>query len=432
LEGASDHSGITIEIQLCPGGRPDNVVTTTTTAPDGSYQISGVPYHTGDYYAYRIWATKEGFGMDTALIQLSEVSPGSILTVPEIVPHTQKWVAFNWVYQPDGTTDLYTDNLPSGTTILYSTDPSPRGFIFSTATRTDVVADLYFYDFEDYPCTFWANNGSGGIHDMGAVPLERVAEAPDTSLGVGPDEFYNSQATRAVIGHTYCVVTRDGAHYAKIHVIVPPTALNISRRNFTVLPAENMVLTATLTLIDGTPLANKTVSWYASSGTIDPLYHETNSAGQISAIFTAPGIYSPAPVNISVSFAGEDNRCSASRDNSSCTLLFAVLTFNKPDGTPITNAAIYYGPSSDQVTSSLGTTDNEGKIGLENSDLAGQTIYFTTSDGRFAGSSFIGSMGGEVTVEFTEVSGFPILWVMAAVVIVVVAISALLLVKKRK
>jgi len=354
-----------------------------------------------------------------------------------MVLHYQKLIAFNWVYQPDGTTALSTGNLLSGTAILYSSVHGPEGssscgFIFSENRRTDIIADLYFIDSEDSPYVFYANNGSGGIHDMGAVPLESVAEAPDASLGVGPWEFYNDQSTDVKIGHTYCIVTMDGSHYAKIHVIVPPTTLTISRRNFSVLPAENVVLTATLTLIDGTPLANKTVSWYASSGTIDPLYHETNSAGQISAIFTAPGIYSPAPVNISVSFAGEDNRYSASGDNSFCTLLFAVLTFNKPDGTPFTNAAIYYGPSSDQVTSSLGTTNNEGKIGLENSDLAGQTIYFMTSDGRFAGSSFIGSMGGEVTVEFTEVSGFPILWVMAAVVIVVVAISALLLVKKRK
>ncbi|MBA7680247.1 hypothetical protein ES703_88559 [subsurface metagenome] len=43
--------------------------------------------------------------------------------------------------------------------------------------------------------------------------------------------------------------------------------------------------------------------------------------------------------------------------------------------------------------------------------------------------------GGEVTAELTEVpeiSEFPILWVVAAVVIVAVAIGAVVFVKKRK
>ena len=41
-------------------------------------------------------------------------------------------------------------------------------------------------------------------------------------------------------------------------------------------------------------------------------------------------------------------------------------------------------------------------------------------------------MGGEITAELTEVSEFPILWIMAAVLIVAAAIGALVLVKKGK
>ncbi len=426
LEEATDHSGITIEVWL--NGQSWNVVASTTTAVDGSYMMDNVPPLSGNDF-YSVIASKEDYSGDQYTIWSSEAPPGSTVEVPDLILHGRKWVAFNWVYQPNGTTDLYSDNLPSGTTILYSIDPFPRGFIFSTATRTGVVADLYFSDSEDCPYSFLANNGSGGIHDMGAVPMESVAEAPDASLGVGLYEFYNCLDTPAVIGHTYCIVTRDGAHYAKIHIIVPPTALSISQRDFRLLPKENMVLTATLTF-DGKPLANKTVSWHASSGTISPLYHETNSAGQISAIFTAPEIYSPDPVIISASFAGEGNKYSESSDNSFCTLLFAVLTFNKIDGTPLANAEIYYGYSSDQITNYLGTTNDEGKIELENSDFGGRTIYFKTSDGRYMGSTSISSTGGEATVKLTEVSQFPILWVIATIAVVVIAIGVVVLIKK--
>ncbi|MCP4116558.1 MAG: hypothetical protein GY737_14325 [Desulfobacteraceae bacterium] len=90
--------------------------------------------------------------------------------------------------------------------------------IFSTEKITDSVADLYFYDSQNTPYCFYANNGSGGIHDMGAVQLEDVITAPGLSNGVGIEKFYNDQDTTVIKGHTYCVVTKDGRHYAKIQI----------------------------------------------------------------------------------------------------------------------------------------------------------------------------------------------------------------------
>lgn len=112
-----------------------------------------------------------------------------------------------------------------------------------------------------------------------------------------------------------------------------------------------------------------------------------------------------------------------------------TLTFRDWQRNALTNTSIYYGFSSGQETHYLGTTDDEGKITSDNSDLAGQTIYFRTSDGEYAGSAYVSTAGGEVTAELTEVpeiSEFPILWVVAAVVIVAVAIGAVVFVKKRK
>lgn len=144
----------------------------------------------------------------------------------DLILNTQKWVSFDWVYQPDGTTNLSSGDLSRGSAFLYSfvegpdgPDGSPScGFIFSTSTVTDFIADVYFYSSKEYPHTFWANNGSGGIHDMGAASLESVTQAPDAFKGVGPLKFYDDQDTDVIIGHTYCIVTKDGAHYAKFYV----------------------------------------------------------------------------------------------------------------------------------------------------------------------------------------------------------------------
>lgn len=109
-----------------------------------------------------------------------------------------------------------------------------------------------------------------------------------------------------------------------------------------------------------------------------------------------------------------------------------TLTFRDRQGNALANTSIYYGLSSGQETNYLGTTDNEGKITSDTPELTGKTVYFKTSDGKYAGSTYIGTTGGEVTAELTEVSEFSILWVVAAVVIVVAVIGALLFIKKRK
>ncbi|MBA7698052.1 hypothetical protein ES703_106726 [subsurface metagenome] len=54
---------------------------------------------------------------------------------------------------------------------------------------------------------------------MGSASLESITQAPDASKGIGYlDEFYDNQDTDVIIGHTYCIVTKDGTHYAKIYV----------------------------------------------------------------------------------------------------------------------------------------------------------------------------------------------------------------------
>lgn len=115
------------------------------------------------------------------------------------------------------------------------------------------------------------------------------------------------------------------------------------------------------------------------------------------------------------------------------TVFRTTLTFRDRQGNAFANTSIYYGFSSGRETNYLGTTDNEGKITSDDPGLASRTIYFRTSDGKYAGSMYIGATGGEVTAELTQVSEFPVLGgVVAAVVVVAAVIGASLFIKRRK
>ena len=56
----------------------------------------------------------------------------------------------------------------------------------------------------------------GGVHDLGSMDFDSVTKAPDAPAGAFT--YYNSQETFADQGHVYVIVTKDGAHYAKLQV----------------------------------------------------------------------------------------------------------------------------------------------------------------------------------------------------------------------
>jgi hypothetical protein len=195
-------------------------------------------------------------------------------------------------------------------------------------------------------------------------------------------------------------------------------------------------LIVTLTSLSGVPLPGRTVALTVDVGSISPSSDITNSAGQISAVFDAPDYSTHA--TITASFAG-DNEYQASSENSSCTVYFQVtITFRKPDGSPLVNTEIYYGFSGENVAKYLGITDNEGKLVSNDPRLADKTVYFRTSDGKYAGSSSIGSAGGAVASELTEVFRPveifepPISWIVAAVVTIAITIGVAVFVKRKR
>lgn len=158
----------------------------------------------------------------TATSGAGSVTATVLVTVNPKPEAETKHVVIDWVYKPNGTPEFSGPQLTFGiTTLSLGTlnDTAHCGFVFETREVTDTVADIYFfYDDRDKQIAFWANNGNGGIHDMGNVSLDSITTAPDKSNGVGVFNYYNSQATPTIVGHTYCVVTKDGEHYAKFQV----------------------------------------------------------------------------------------------------------------------------------------------------------------------------------------------------------------------
>ena len=132
-------------------------------------------------------------------------------------PASASKVTFRWVYQPNGS-----QNLATGVSSGFTTLGPSQGLIFSTQTITGTVADVYYGDptcgcGETGP-GFWANNGFGGVHDLGPVDFAGVTTAPNKTLGVGAGQYYNTQETLVKVGHVYVLVTKDGYDYAKLIV----------------------------------------------------------------------------------------------------------------------------------------------------------------------------------------------------------------------
>jgi dipeptidyl aminopeptidase/acylaminoacyl peptidase len=226
-EGATDHSGIKVE--MWKDGRRADTIGVVTTDDLGGYTFTDVD----SSHNYSILAAASAGGY--ALASLSVISPtlqasGDTYAASTMILTRPKRFGIDWVYQPDGSVNFVSSSLPSGAAVL--TSPTTRwtalgtfnsegsldsGFCFQDGLKTG-CKDVYVGNTSSYPTSLWANSGSGGIHDMGEVPLASLASVPDKSAGVGSHQFYENQATAAVAGHTYAVVTQDGNHYAKFRI----------------------------------------------------------------------------------------------------------------------------------------------------------------------------------------------------------------------
>ncbi|MDP6421817.1 MAG: kelch repeat-containing protein [SAR202 cluster bacterium] len=186
-------------------------------------------------------------------------------------------ITFRWTYQPDGSTNL-TSGVSTGVTSLRA----EQGFIFAAQTVTDPSADIYYLDSSCAGCSgisgpgFWANNGAGGVHDLGSIDFGDVATAPASEAG--PFKYYDSQETPAIAGHVYVIRTKDGAHYAKLIVtsvagaaVTPtptrtPTVTPTSTPTPTTAPATPTATPASGEIVDQQQTSRRTTSTLTLGG----------------------------------------------------------------------------------------------------------------------------------------------------------------------
>lgn len=126
----------------------------------------------------------------------------------------QTYFQFRWVYQPDGSTDL-PDSLGQQRAQVRETERID----LATGVVNASPYDFYYCDGNCGGSTgpgLWANNGAGGIHDLGAIDFASVTTVSDASVGVGAGQYYENQEVPIIAGHVYAVVTGDAAHYARL------------------------------------------------------------------------------------------------------------------------------------------------------------------------------------------------------------------------
>jgi hypothetical protein len=83
------------------------------------------------------------------------------------------------------------------------------------------------------------------------------------------------------------------------------TSLSIAPSSFTLNSLESVKLTATLKDSDNNPLADKTVTWAATAGSLSAANTTTDSLGQATVTYTAPGITTEISVTVTASFGGD-------------------------------------------------------------------------------------------------------------------------------
>ena len=289
-----------------------------------------------------------------------------------------------------------------------------------------------------YEVTYTDNDGDAPSYIK--VYIDNVAHDMAKVSGTystGAKYRYTWATTSTDVGaHSYYFYASDGVSTTRL----PPsgsydgptvkiqTTLTITPSSFNLVFNQPENFTATLTS-NGNPLDNAVISWTAMYGSISPSSGTTDNEGKIRVIYLAPS--KECTDTITASFAGDDQYVSNTNKIIGSVVFEVTLFFKRPDGTPIANTDVYYGKLENEIIIYLGKTDPQGRI-TTREKLGGQTIYLKTSDGKYVGSASISSVGGEVMSELSEVSEFPVILIIAAIILCGGATGAVILVKRRR
>jgi len=192
------------------------------------------------------------------------------------------------------------------------------------------------------------------------------------------------------------------------------TALSVSPSIFTLYPDENKTLVAMLRDANNNALANKTIIWNTTAGSLSASSSTTNSSGWTLVTYTAPQVTAQTSVTVTAYFMG-DNQYQASYGSSagtvlsqpvaqstslsifpSCFALFPgysgqvqslIATLRDGNNNPLPNKTITWSAALVSVNPSSGTTDASGQVFVVYTAptvTAGTSVTITAS---FAGDS---------------------------------------------
>jgi parallel beta-helix repeat protein len=223
-------------------------------------------------------------------------------------------------------------------------------------------------------------------------------------------------------------------NYPLVISIRTATALAITPLSFTLQSGNSTTLTATLKDNANNPLANKTISWSKTAGSLLPTSGTTNSSGQVSVTYTAPTVTTQTSVTVTASFAG-DNQYQSSSGLSSGTItaenenvktsttlsvspssftihskenIILTATLNDNVGNPLANKTISWTKNAGGLSPTSGTTNSSGQISVTYTAPTVTTQTSVTVTASFAGDnqyqSGSGNSYGTITAENTIVA----------------------------
>jgi PKD repeat protein len=218
-----------------------------------------------------------------------------------------------------------------------------------------------------------------------------------TSTLKNPTRKYSNPNTYAVV---LTVTDNGGASDAEnklitVTSVMPkvPTSLSISPSSFTIQNGSSTTLTATLKDNANNPLANKTISWSKTAGSLSATSGTTNSSGQVSVTYTAPTVTTQTSVTVTASFAG-DNQYQASTGYSYGTI--TVENENVKTSTTLSVSPLSFTLSPGGTKTLTATLKDNA-----NNPLANKTMTWFAGLGNISPGSGTTNSAGQVSVTYT-------------------------------
>jgi hypothetical protein len=224
-------------------------------------------------------------------------------------------------------------------------------------------------------------NGTTNSYGQVSVTYTAPTVTAQTSVTITAS-FTGDNSYQASSGYSYGTITVENI------AALTPTSLTISPSSFTLSSGQSTTLTATLRDNANNPLANKTIAWSATAGTVSPSSGATNQLGQISVTYTAPNY--EITDNITATFSGDTQYRTSSRNSSGQIIDIASTIL------AITPSSLSLQPG--DITTFTATLTSGG------SPVAGKTVSWIANAGSLSPSSGTTNSSGQVTITYTAPS----------------------------